>query len=103
MKLLIKEVVAKSILSKSGIPGADFCINPYTGCSHACKYCYASFMKKFTGHTEPWGDFVDIKINAPQILQRQLKRASKGSVMISSVTDAYQPAEAKYKACSSLR
>jgi len=97
MKLIIKEVIAKSILSKSGIPGADYCINPYTGCSHACRYCYASFMKKFTGHSEPWGDFVDIKVNAPQILQRQLKRASKGSVMISSVTDAYQPVEAKYK------
>ena len=97
MKLLIKEVIAKSILSKSGIPGADYCINPYTGCSHACRYCYASFMKKFTGHTEPWGDFVDIKINTPQILQRQLKRAQKGSVMLSSVTDAYQPVEAKYK------
>jgi len=54
-------------------------------------------MKKFTGHTEAWGDFVDIKINAPQILQRQLKRAQKGSVMISSVTDAYQPLEGKYK------
>jgi len=97
MKLIIKEVIAKSILSKSGIPGADYCINPYTGCSHACRYCYATFMKKYTGHTEPWGDFVDIKINAPQILQRQLKRASKGSVMISSVTDAYQPVEGKYK------
>ena len=97
MKLIVKEIVVKSILSKSGIPGAAYCINPYTGCSHACRYCYASFMKKFTGHTEPWGDFVDIKINAPQMLQRQLKRASKGSVMISSVTDAYQPVEAKYK------
>ena len=97
MKLIIKEVIAKSILSKSGIPGADYCINPYTGCSHACRYCYASFMKRFTGHTEPWGDFVDVKINAPQILQRQLKRASKGSVMISSVTDVYQPVEGNYK------
>jgi len=97
MKLLVKEVIAKSILSKSGIPGADYCINPYIGCSHACRYCYASFMKKFTGHTEPWSDFVDIKINSLQILQRQLKKASKGSVMISSVTDAYQPVEAEYK------
>ncbi len=97
MNLIIKEVIAKSILSKSGIPGADYCINPYTGCSHACRYCYASFMKKFTGHTEPWGDFVDVKINAPQVLQRQLKKASKGRIMISSVTDAYQPVEGKYK------
>ncbi|PKL52440.1 MAG: radical SAM protein [Nitrospira bacterium HGW-Nitrospira-1] len=97
MQLIIKEVVAKAILSRSGIPVADYCINPYTGCSHACRYCYASFMKKYTGHTEPWGDFVDIKINAPEVLQKQLKKASKGRVIISSVTDAYQPAEAKYK------
>ena len=97
MGLIIREVIAKTILSKSGIPGADYCLNPYTGCSHACLYCYASFMKRFTGHTEPWGTFVDIKTNAPEVLQRQLKRAVKGSVIISSVTDAYQPLEGKYK------
>ena len=36
-------------------------INPYVGCPHACKYCYARFMKRFTGHTEEWGNFIDIK------------------------------------------
>lgn len=54
-------------------------------------------MKKYTGHTETWGRFVDVKINAPEVLQRQLKRALKGSVILSSVTDAYQPIEAGYK------
>lgn len=98
MGLIIKEVNARSILSKSGIPGADYCINPYTGCFHSCKYCYASFMKRFTGHTEPWGSFVDIKINAPEVLRKELKRTSnKGSIIISSVTDPYQPVEGKYK------
>jgi DNA repair photolyase len=88
---------AKSILTKSGIPGVNYCINPYVGCAHGCRYCYATFMKKYTGHTEPWGRFVDVKINAPEILQKQLKRARKGRVLISSVTDAYQPIESKYK------
>jgi len=97
MSLIIREIKAKSILTKSGIPGVDYCINPYVGCSHGCRYCYATFMKKYTGHTEPWGSFVDVKINAPEILQKQLKRASMGRVMISSVTDAYQPIESKYK------
>ncbi|MDH4027924.1 MAG: radical SAM protein [Nitrospirota bacterium] len=97
MKLKIHEVNARSILSKSGIPGMKYCVNPYTGCAHACVYCYATFMKRFTGHTEPWGSFVDVKINAPELLRRQLKRAEKGSIMLSSVTDAYQPAEAKYR------
>ncbi len=97
MGLIIKEVKVKSVLSKSGIPGADYCINPYVGCFHGCRYCYATFMKRFTGHTEPWGSFVDVKLNAPEVLEKQIKRAEKGSVIISSVTDAYQPIEAKYK------
>ena len=87
MGLIIQEIKAKSILTQSGIPGADYCINPYTGCAHGCKYCYASFMKKYTQHDEPWGSFVDLKINAQDILRKQLKRAEKGTIIISSVTD----------------
>lgn len=97
MKPQIKEVHCRSALSKSGIPGMKYCINPYVGCAHACKYCYATFMKRFTGHPEPWGKFVDIKVNAPEVLIRQLRRAEKGTVMLSSVTDPYQPIEEKYK------
>jgi DNA repair photolyase len=97
MDVVIKEKEARSILSKSGISGTDYCINPYTGCSHGCKYCYATFMKRFTGHGETWGSFVDVKINAPAILQRQMKKAPRGNIMISSVTDPYQPVENRYK------
>ncbi len=97
MNLLIQEKRVKSILSKSGIPGVDYCINPYVGCSHGCRYCYATFMKRFTGHTEPWGGFVDSKTNAPEVLHRQMKKAARGHVLISSVTDPYQPVEEKYK------
>ena len=97
MKVVIKEKKARSILSKSGISGIDYCINPYTGCSHGCKYCYATFMKRFTGHGEAWGSFVDVKINAPEILQRQIKKAPRGNVMISSVTDPYQAIENQFK------
>ncbi len=97
MNTVIKEKKARSILSKSGISGIDYCINPYTGCSHGCKYCYATFMKRFTGHMEAWGSFVDVKINAPEVLQRQMKNAAWGNVMISSVTDPYQPIENQFK------
>jgi DNA repair photolyase len=93
---LIREKRVKSILSKSGISSVDYCLNPYVGCGHGCRYCYATFMKRFTGHTEPWGTFVDIKVNAPEVLRRQLKRAARGYVMLSSVTDPYQPLEKKY-------
>lgn len=45
---------------------------------------------------EPWGEFVDVKVNAPEVLLRQLRRARKGSILIGTVTDPYQPVENKY-------
>ncbi|PTD94098.1 radical SAM protein [archaeon SCG-AAA382B04] len=88
----------KSILSSSGIYGVDYSINPYTGCQHNCKYCYATYMKKFTDHTEPWGEFVEVKQNAPQRLQKDLhKKKSGNKILFSSVTDPYQPLEEEYE------
>ncbi len=93
----IQEVKCKSIMSESGIYGVDYAINPYTGCEHGCKYCYATFMKKYSGHSEPWGDFVDVKTNADRVLQNDLMDNDKGSVLLSSVTDPYQPIEEEYE------
>ena len=50
--ILIKEVETKNIMTKSSLPVGGYSVNPYVGCTHACKYCYASFMKRFTGHME---------------------------------------------------
>jgi len=91
----IKEIKSKSILSASKV--YDYVINPYVGCQHACHYCYARFMKRFSGHKEPWGKFVDIKINAADLLQTEIKKKKRGSIWISGVCDPYQPLEAKYK------
>jgi DNA repair photolyase len=93
----VREIFSKTILTKTAISSFDYCINPYVGCAHGCRYCYASFMKRFTGHLEPWGEFVDVKVNAPHLLRRQLKRAKKGTVAISTVTDPYQPVEKTYQ------
>jgi len=94
--LIMKEVECKSVLNKSAL--ADYCINPYIGCQHACKYCYAeSYTRKFSNHTESWGEFVDVKINAPTLLAREVKRKPKGTVYLSSLTDAYQSLERKYE------
>jgi DNA repair photolyase len=77
--LKVKEVRAKSILNRSKI--YDYCLNPYTGCQINCAYCYARlFMKRYSGHKEPWGQFVDVKINAPEILKKQLLPALGGKV-----------------------
>ena len=93
--MIVREIFAKSVLSKSQI--YDYAINPYVGCSHSCRYCYAAFMRRFTGHKEKWGEFVDVKINAPELLAREIKRKQIGRVWISGVCDPYQAAEKKYK------
>lgn len=95
MKVKVKEIRSKSILSSSQV--YDYVINPYIGCQHGCSYCYARFMKRFTGHKEPWGDFVDVKINAPDLLIKEISKKKKGMVWISGVCDPYQPLEEKYK------
>jgi DNA repair photolyase len=90
----IREIKAKSILSKSQV--YDYALNAYVGCQHNCVYCYARFMKRFTGHTERWGEFVDIKINAPELLASEVKRKKIGRIWISGVCDPYQPLEKRY-------
>jgi DNA repair photolyase len=94
----INTIQCKTLLTKSRLPKAKYCINPYIGCLHACVYCYARFMRRFTSHDEPWGHFLDVKINAPEVLARELARKPKrGVVLLGSVTDAYQPVEQKYR------
>lgn len=125
-KIKIKEINAKSILQKSGLPDVDWVINPYTGCRFACKYCYAAFVGRFSHPDEPWGSYVDVKINAPELLKKELFKKLKinkkseqqqksmfpevstalskqadvnnvGTIFLSSVTDPYQGLEAKYQ------
>lgn len=90
MDVKINDVAAKSVLTKSNLPVADYSVNPYVGCEHSCKYCYASFMKRFTSHPEPWGSFVDIK-HWPDI--KNPKRYAGKELFIGSVCDPYQPME----------
>ncbi|MBM3199296.1 hypothetical protein FJZ53_00040 [Candidatus Woesearchaeota archaeon] len=87
--MIIKEISCKTLLNKSGI--MDYCINPYTGCSHGCVYCYARFMLKYTNHKEEWGGFVDVKTNAIEVLKKEILKKKPGKIFISSVTDCYQP------------
>lgn len=95
MKIL--EINCKSVLMKSKLPESDYCINPYLGCMHNCSYCYARFMRRFSNHSESWGEFVDVKVNSAEVLRKQMAHNPKrGVILIGSVTDAYQPLERKY-------
>jgi DNA repair photolyase len=98
--MAVHSIIARSILQKSGLPGTEYVINPYTGCVHGCVYCYARFMKRFTNHPEPWGTFLDAKVNAPDLLRRELARRRKplaDGVFLCSVTDPYQRPEEKFR------
>lgn len=94
MDIIEKVIDVKDYITKSNLPASDFVINPYIGCPHACKYCYACFMKRFTGHSEDWGTFIDIK-NCDKPLDS--KKLTGKSVFLSSVTDCYNYYEEKYQ------
>jgi DNA repair photolyase len=95
--IAVREIQAKSILGKSGVSGMSYSVNPYTGCEHACIYCYATFMKEYSRHNEAWGDFVDVKVNLPDILSQEVKKKKIGKVCIGTVADPYQPIEKERK------
>ncbi|MFC1633120.1 radical SAM protein [Patescibacteria group bacterium] len=93
----IEETSTQQVITKCDIPGIDYVINPYVGCEHSCVYCYARFMKRFTGHTEPWGEFVDIKSNAADTIPTKSEKYRGRTLLLSSVTDPYQPLEKECK------
>src|SRR3989338_548657 len=104
MSLKINLIQAKSIFIKSGLPGSDWVINPYNGCLFSCMYCYAAQIARCKHPDEVWGTYLDIKINAPELLKKELDQLEKklggknfGSVFLSSVTDPYVGMEAKYQ------
>ncbi|MEG1014410.1 MAG: radical SAM protein [Clostridia bacterium] len=93
MDIIEKVITVQDYLTKSNLPVSDYVINPYVGCPHGCKYCYATFMKRFTGHQEDWGSFVDVKTCGKPL---SAKKLTGKTVYLSSVTDCYNPVEEKY-------
>lgn len=95
----VAQIPVKTFLSKSKIPGFDYVINPYVGCPHKCVYCYAEYMRKFSGHEENWGDFLDVRYCSVPLKPSVLFRTH---ILLSSVTDPYNPYEQQYKVTRQL-
>ena len=93
-EIKVNHIETKSVMTKSNTPLGGYSVNPYVGCPHACKYCYASFMKRFTGHTEPWGSFMDVK-HWPAI--KDPRKYAGQKIVIGTVTDGYNPLEETYQ------
>lgn len=95
----ITVITARTALVRSKIPGVDYVINPYLGCGHGCRYCYAVFMRRYARHHagSAWGSFVEVKVNIAEVLRVELHRKKHRSrALLSSVCDPYQPVEGKY-------
>ncbi len=91
---VVRETVVRHALSRSGLPGFSYSLNPYRGCQHGCVYCYSPCVLR---EKRPWGSFVDVRVNIPTILSREIRRKPRGAIWIGSVTDPYQPIERRYR------
>ena len=97
--MIIHEIAVKNYITKTRIPAGDYVINPYVGCPHRCIYCYADYMRRFTNHSEKWGDFLDVKRCDKKINTSAL---NDKKVVFCSVTDAYNPYEKKFRVTRSI-
>ncbi|MEM0355940.1 MAG: radical SAM protein [Desulfurococcaceae archaeon] len=84
-------------LSKTSLPGLNYALNPYIGCSHGCIYCYAKLYTNINDVYMNWGSVVYVKKNLLNKLLNETKSLERGSVGIGTITDAYQPIEAYFK------
>ena len=71
----------------------DFTLNPYSGCSFGCTYCYAAFFSRDTAKRDNWGYWVSVKANAIELLKKRRRSLDGELIYMSSVTDPYQPIE----------
>ena len=99
----VQEIYCKTLLNKINVPRFPFrwTMNPYRGCRHACTYCYARPTHEYWG-LDSGRDFetrVFAKVNAPEVLRKELKRPSwrRESIAIGTASDPYEPAEAEYE------
>lgn len=93
--IAISEVECSTLIHRmrpTAVP-PEYTLNVYRGCLHGCAYCYAPSL---THDERPWGEYVEVKVNAPKVLERELRGLEKGVVFLSSASDPYQPVEAKY-------
>ena len=93
---IVAYTAAREVLTQAtGFMDAyDFTLNPYSGCSFGCTYCYAAFFSRDVQKRDNWGYWVGVKENAVALLKRRKPGSLDGKLIyMSSVTDPYQPVE----------
>lgn len=93
----VQEITCQRVLSPTGMRQAEYVVNPYRGCQFGCTYCYAQCSKFARKQNKAWGDYVDVKVNAFDVFEKELSANPSGRIMFGSVTEVYQPLEKKYE------
>ncbi|HEV8229911.1 MAG TPA: radical SAM protein [Candidatus Limnocylindria bacterium] len=97
--VVYREVQCKSALNRvRGMP-FEWSLNPYSGCAHACRYCFARayHAKKDRDVGAGFDREIDVKSNFVDVLRAELRRRPDGSVAIGTATDPFQPCEGRYR------
>ncbi len=98
---LVREIEVDRVLVPEG--AGHYYVDPYVGCMIGCEFCYvgprADLSRRLEGLPElAWGRYVDVKINAAEVLRRELPQHPPGVLRMSPlVTDPYQPLESHYR------
>ena len=98
----VQEIHCKTMLNRIDVPGFPFkwTLNPYRGCRHACRYCYARPTHEFLGlgAGREFEQRVFAKINAPEVLRSEMRKPKwmGEPIAIGTASDPYEPAESQY-------
>jgi DNA repair photolyase len=94
---------SRTIITHNNSPDVSFdsSVNAYRGCEHGCAYCYARPTHEYLGLSAGL-DFeskIIVKENAPALLREELmsKKWQPQVLVMSGVTDCYQPIERKLR------
>jgi DNA repair photolyase len=80
-----------------------FTLTPYVGCVIGCRFCYAQapigHMRRLAGApVVPWGSYVDVRVNLPEVLARELVDAPRWPIKFCPIlSDPYQAVESRYE------
>ncbi|MBI5478913.1 MAG: radical SAM protein [Deltaproteobacteria bacterium] len=100
-RVAVREIEVDRVLIPEGF--GHYYINPYVGCIIGCEFCYVGPRADMSRALEglpalPWGRYVDVKMNAGELVRREAQTAPPGLVRLSPIlTDPYQPLERKYR------
>lgn len=96
-KVKVMNIEINRILNPTGIDLGEFVVNPYRGCAYGCLYCYVRHNKNTLKDKRPWGDYVDVRINALELLEKEIGIKKPGTILLGSTTECFQPVEANYQ------